>query len=450
MNFTSKRELEAFLDQNKVRFHKVAVTDIDGILRGKYLARDKFLSTLDKGFGFCDVVLGWDCQDQLLDRTQVSGWHTAYRDAPVELDLSTARLVPSEDDTVLVLGQFTGDYAAACPRQLLRRVIARAESMGLFARAAFEYEFFVFDETPESVREKGYRNLKPFTPGMFGYSMLRAGVHAELYQELLDDMRDLEVPIEGLHTETGPGVLEAAIEHAPALDAADRATLFKTYSKIFLQRRGLMGTFMAKWNDALPGQGGHIHVSLADRAGRSVFYDPNAPEGLSDTFRHFVAGQVTLLPHILPLVCATVNSYRRLVPGMWAPTHANWGIENRTTAVRAIPAGSSGTRSEYRIAPADANPYLALSAALVSGLYGIERRLELPPIVGNAYEQLTASVALPGTLGEATRAFAESPLVRELLGDGFVEHFTATREWEDRAARRHVSDFDLARYFEII
>src|SRR5690606_15468548 len=170
--------------------------------------------------------------------------------------------------------------------------------------------------------------------------------------------------------------------------AADKAALFKTFTKILIQRMGLMATFMAKWSDKYPGQSGHIHVSLEDLETRkNVFFDERDPDGLSKTMRHFLAGQVVLMPELLPMICATVNAYRRLVPGMWAPTHATWGIENRTTAIRAIPAGAKGTRSEYRVGPADANPYLAITAALASGLWGIENQVELPPIVqGSAYE----------------------------------------------------------------
>ena len=449
MHFGSPEALEEYLDTEKIRFQKVAVVDIDGVMRGKYIDRAKFSSALKKGFGFCDVVLGWDSQDQLYDQGQVSGWHTGYRDAEVHLDLDTVRKLPFEDDTIFLLGSFGGDYSGACPRSLLKRVTDKAEAMGFSARAALEYEFFVFDETPESVRAKGYRNLKPFTPGNFGYSMIRNSVHAELYHELLESMAALEIPIEGLHTETGPGVLEAALCHAPILEAADRGALFKTFTKVLLQRRNLMGTFMAKWSNDYPGQSGHAHISL-ERDGENVFHSDSG-DGISDLLRHFIAGQVTLLPELLPMVCATTNAYRRLVPGFWAPTHAAWGIENRTTALRAIPAGKHGTRTEYRIGPADANPYLVLAAALGSGLYGIEHKLSLPPVEGNAYENAGSdAVALSGTLGEATRLFAASKAARGIFGDVFVDHYAQSREWEDRQSRKHVSDFDLARYFEII
>jgi glutamine synthetase len=397
------------------------------------------------------VVVGWDSQDQLYDNGTLSGWHTGYRDAPVSLDLGTARMVPFEEDTVFLLGNFQGDYAEACPRSLLRRVNQMATDMGYAVRAALEYEFFVFDETPDSAREKGYRNLKPLSPGNFGYSILRSSVHAELYQSLLDDLATMEVPIEGLHTETGPGVIEAALCHAPLLEAGDRAAIFKTFTKVLLQRQGLMGTFMAKWNNNVPGQSGHIHLSLEDvSTGENLFHRDDG-DGMSEIFRHFVAGQTQLLPELLPMVCATVNSYRRLVPGFWAPTHAAWGIDNRTTAIRAIPAGKNSARSEYRIGPADANPYLALAAALASGLYGIKHKLARAPVSGNAYDDPGSdAVPLAGSLGEAARMFHASSVARELFGDVFVDHFAATREWEDRQHRRHVADWDLARYFEII
>jgi len=445
-------ELPEYLTREGIRFHKIAVTDTDGVMRGKYLCRDKFLSAAKSGLGFCDVVLGWDSNDKLYDNTKVSGWHTGYRDAPAKLDLASVRTTPLEPDTGLWLGSFTGDYADACPRTILARVAAKARSMGFEALGAAEYEFFLFDETPASARAKGYRDLVPFTPGMFGYSLLRAGVHVDLYQEILDTFAAMGIEIEGLHTETGPGVLEAALRYGPIERAADNATLFKTYTKILAQRRGLMATFMAKWSADYPGQSGHLHVSLM-KDGRNAFYDPAAPSTMSATMRHSVAGQVALLPELLPMICPTINSYRRLVPGMWAPLAANWGVENRTTAIRVIP-GEQGQRTEFRIGPADANPYLGLAAALASGLYGIERKLALADAIeGNAYElqaQGRAGVPLADNLGHASALFRASTIARELFGDTFVDHFAATREWEVRESQSHVSDWDLARYFEII
>jgi glutamine synthetase len=450
---TSLQELEQWIEREGIRRFKIGIFDVDGVFRGKYVDRVKLLSAVDKGFGFCDVVLGWDAHDALYERVEVSGWHTGYRDAPVRLDLSTLRRIPFEPDTLLLLGRFEGPYAEVCPRTVLSRVVDRARQLGFEVDAAFEYEFFLFDETPHSVREKGYRDLRPFTPGMFGYSALRSSVHAELYHELLDVMEGLDCALEGLHTETGPGVVEAAIRYDRGIAAADKAALFKTFTKVFAQRCNLMATFMAKWSDDYPGQSGHVHLSLAEAAtGRNAFHADGEPFGMSETMRHFVAGQVRLMPELLSLVCSTINAYRRLVPGLWAPTAANWGVENRTCAIRVIPGGPSAQRSEYRVAPADANPYLALAAALASGLHGIAERLEPPPAVeGNAYEHHgAAALPLPATLREASDRLRASAVARTMFGDAFVDHFATTRDWEDEQFRKRVSDWDLARYFEII
>lgn len=449
MRFSSHSDLIAYLDEAQISVHKVAVVDIDGVLRGKTVSRDKFLSSLSDGFGFCDVVLGWDVADVPYDNGTLSGPSTAFRDAPVFLDARSLRLVPGEPGTILALGQFGDSYEAGCARQLLSRVVESAREMGFQARAGFEYEFFVFRETPESIREKGYRNLTPWTPGMFGYSMIRTSTHSDTLRELLEWTEVLETPLEGLHTETGPGVVEAALAHAPLEEAAERAALFKTFAKVFFQKRGLLATFMAKWNTSLPGQSGHLHMSLEDLSGKNVFYDPARSSG-SLLLEQFVAGQVKLLPELLPMVASTVNAYRRLVPGYWAPTHANVGEENRTTAVRTIPAGPKGTRAEYRTGAADGNPYLVAAVALASGLYGIRHGLSVAPIAGDAYQAPEPGTRLARDLREATALFASSSVARELFGDAFVEYYAQTRDFEVRRFERQVTDFELERYFEII
>jgi glutamine synthetase len=431
---------------------KVGVFDVDGVFRGKYLGIDKLASALEKGFGFCDVVLGWDSSDQLLDNLAFTGWHTAYPDAQVRLLPETLRPVPFEADMPLILGEFAGPAEAICPRGILRRVLDRAADQGFKVKAAAEYEFFIFDETPQSIRDKGYRDLKPITPGNFGYSMLRSGVHSDFYRELWSVCEQMRMELEGLHTETGPGVIEAAIKVDDALEAADRAALFKTIVKILCQRRGWMATFMAKWSSNWPGQSGHLHMSLLDaKSGESAFFQPDAPHFMSERMRWFLGGQQALMPELLAMVAPTVNSYTRLVPGFWAPTAATWGFENRTCALRVIGGSASSQRVEYRIAAADINPYIALAAAIGSGLWGIEHKIEpQAAIVGNAYEQGAASQTLPSTLWEAAQRLRASEAARALFGSEFVDHYAATREWEEREARKAVTDWQLARYFEII
>ena len=445
-------QARAIVEERGLEHVKVGIFDNDGLLRGKYIDRDKFFSALDKGFGMCDVVLGWDSNDQQYDNVSFTGWHTAYPDAMVRVLPETCRSLPFEGTMLLFLGEFAGRAEQVCPRATLRRVLQRAADHGYALSAAAEFEFFVFSETPDSVREKGYRGLKNLTPGYFGYSMLRSSVHSELYQALLLQAAQMRTPIEGLHTETGPGVMEAALHYCEALEAADRAAIFKTFTKVLAQRRGLMATFMAKWSQQMPGQSGHLHMSMTRKDGSPAFYDERKPHTMSDELRWFVGGQQALMPELLAMVASTVNSYSRLVPGYWAPTSATWGVENRTCALRVIQGGPKSQRVEYRIAAADINPYLAIAAAVGSGLWGLEHRIEPDePITGNAYDRkLPAKRQLPRTLTDAAAQFARSKAAQELFGAPFVEHFAASREWEEREFRRAVTDWELARYFEII
>jgi glutamine synthetase len=441
------------IEDRELEYIKVGIFDVDGVMRGKYMSRDKFLSALKGGFGFCDVVLGWDSNDQLYDNVKFTGWHTAYPDAPVRIIPDSCRELPMEDQrTVLFLGEFTGEAETVCPRGILRRVLKRADDLGYSVKSACEFEFFLFDEDPDSVRDKGYRDLKPISPGFFGYSMLRNSVFAEFYHELLDTCTLMDMGIEGLHTETGPGVLEAAIGVDDALRAADKAALFKTFTKVLAQRNGWMATFMAKWSPDWPGQSGHIHVSLGHKDRGAVFFDEAKENNISDEMRWFIGGQQALMPELLSMIACTVNSYSRLIPGFWAPTDASWGVENRTCALRAIPGSAKSQRVEYRVAAADINPYIALAAAIGSGLWGIENRIEPDaPVAGNAYEKtFPAKRRFPATLFEAAGRLKKSKAARDLFGDAFVEHYAATREWEEREFRRAITDWELQRYFEII
>ncbi|MBI3857529.1 MAG: glutamine synthetase [Planctomycetes bacterium] len=428
---------------------KVAMTDLDGILRGKYLHKSKFLSAAESGFGFCNVVFGWDSGDVCYDNGKYTGWHTGYPDATARIDPSTYRTVPWDDGIPFFLGDFGLDV---CPRTLLKRVLAKAKKAGYVAKCGVEFEWFNFRETPQSLAAKGHADPQPLTPGMFGYSVLRSSLNQPYFAALMDQLRAFGVPLEGLHTETGPGVYEAAISFSEALEQADRAILFKTAAKEIAYRHGNVASFMAKWNAKLPGSGGHIHLSLWDAAGKkNVFHDARDASRMSATFKSCLAGQLRCLPEILPLFAPTVNSYKRLVDGYWSPTKPTWGIDNRTTAFRVIPGSEKSTRVEVRIGGADINPYLAVAAAVASGLYGIEKGLKLTdmPIKGSAYQE-SSIPRLPRTLAEATARLSDSKIARELFGDGFVDHFVRTRQWEWSQFADAVTNWELQRYFEII
>jgi glutamine synthetase len=450
----SPKEVVERIEKSGATRIKLAVTDIDGVLRGKYVHKEKFLSALEGGLGFCNVVFGWDSSDACYDNARYTGWHTGYPDAHARLDLATYREVPWDGGVPFLLADFvdqTGAPLAVCPRQLLKGVLDRMAAAGFSALASLEYEWFNFRETPQSLADKGYLRPTTLSPGMFGYSIVRLSQSGDFVRALYDELLAFGVPIEGLHTETGPGVLEAAILYDHALEAADRAVLFKTAAKEIGHRFGIMPTFMAKWSSELPGCSGHIHQSLWDKDGvRNLFHDERDPNAMSALFKSYVAGQLACLPEILPLFAPTVNSYKRLVEGAWAPTRANWGVDNRTTALRVIPGSPKSTRLETRVNGSDSNAYLAMAAALASGLYGIKNGLALQAAVTGSGYQDTVSATLPRNLEEATLRMKESRIARELFGDAFVDHFATTRLWEWRQFGRAVTNWELQRYFEII
>lgn len=449
------KEIIAYVKEHPSGKVKIAYADIDGVLRGKYVATNKFLSSIETGTSFCDVIFGWDAADQAYNNASFTGWHTGYPDAPARIDLTTFRIIPWENEIPFFLGELVdenGKPAHVCPRQLLKKVLADATAMGYTPYCAQEFEWYNFAETPQSVHDKQFKDLMPITPGMFGYSILRSTVKNEFFTDLFELLNKFNIPVEGLHTETGPGTYEAAIEYAALPEAGDRAVLFKTAVKEIAYHHGIMASFMAKVNENLPGCGGHIHQSLWDKtAKKNLFHDAKDKLKMSTLMKQYIAGQLHCLPHILPMYAPTINSYKRLVEGAWAPTTLTWGVDNRTVALRVLNTNDKACRLETRVIGADVNPYLAMAAAVASGLYGIKHKLSLqqPVTVGNGYLDVSNGV-LPATLEQATQKMKTSAIAKEIFGEKFTEHFIATREWEWKQHLKAVTDWEYKRYFEII
>jgi glutamine synthetase len=454
-NQVSPPDLLRLLSQQEVSKVKLAVTDIDGVLRGKVVSFDKFRSVVEKGFGFCDVIFGWDSSDLAYDNVQFTGWHTGYPDAQAVVDTETFRRIPWENGIPFFLADFRDankNDLAVCPRSLLRKIANQAGAQGYLPFFSQEFEWFNFVRNEDQLQAGQLRSLEPLTQGMFGYSILRASQKSAYFQDLFDQLHQFSVPVEGIHTETGPGVYEAAIGYAGLPEAADRAVLFKSGVKEIAHRHGILATFMAKISEQLPGCSGHIHQSLWTKdSKKNLFYDPQSKTGMSQVMESYIAGQLHCMAELLPLYAPTVNSYKRLVEGAWAPTTLTWGIDNRTTALRVLSPGPESTRLETRVVGSDANPYLAMAGCLASGLYGIARQMKLltPATKGSGYQDQGAG-RLPKNLWEATEAMHRSTLARELLGETFVDHFTATRQWEWRQFSKSVTDWEWKRYLEII
>jgi len=448
------KELITKLKENQHNKIKVAITDIDGVLRGKIMHRDKLISVLEGGFGFCSVVFGWDMADaDYTNDVSITGWHTGYGDMSANIDISTHRNIPWEDNTPFFLADFSGgEGEAVCPRSLLKKVLKEAEAEGFTPMFSQEFEWFNYRETSNSLNDKNFQDIKPITPGMFGYSLLRMSENSGFFTDMFDLLESFGIPLEGLHTETGPGVTEAAIQYSTIIESADRAVLFKTAVKEIGYRHGIIPSFMAKQNSQLPGCGGHIHQSLWDSNKKNnLFYDATSADGMSELMKHYLAGQLHCLSDILPLFAPTINSYKRLVEGAWAPTTLTWGKDNRTTALRVLADGKKSARIEHRVVGADVNPYLAMAACLASGLYGIKNKLklEVAPTIGNGYKNFDNGI-LPTNLWEASQRMKNAPIAEQLFSKTFVDHFTKTRDWEWKKFAAEVTDWETKRYFEII
>ena len=446
--------LKRWCDEKGVAKAKIGAFDVDGVWRGKYVSLEKLFSAVKGGLGFCDVVFGWDSGDELYDNAKVTGWHTGYPDAHAVVDVSTARVIPWEPDTVAFILDFVnadGSPFEASPRRLLQRIGRQAREMGFVPRFGSEYEYFIFRETPQSLRAKGFRDPEPLSPGMFGYSWLRSSAHSGLVHAIIDGCNAFDVPVEGMHTETGPGVYETAVRYDELERAADQSALFKTVVKEICARHGVTACFMAKWHAKLPGCSGHVHQSLWDARGEAnAFHDAGAPGGMSTVLRHYLGGQLALMPELTALYWPTINSYKRSVENTWAPTTATWGVENRTCALRVIGDGPKTMRVEYRQLGADMNPYVGMAVSLAAGLWGIANAVEPPPpVAGNAYDAVDAA-PLPRSLKDAVQLLKRSTRAKELLGEAFLDHFIRTREWEIRQFERAVTTWELERYLEII
>lgn len=461
MDITTIKQLIA---DGKIEYIKVGAPDIEGVYRGKRVASRFFLDSLEGGFAQCDVLFGWDIAENVLPNLTFSNWSRGFADIVMKPDLSTFAPVPWEENVascICDLWTEQGEQVTISPRYILQTLVERARSLGYEPMAASELEFRFFRENQVSLREKDFGpGLTPLNPGMNCYVISQSSADDQLLGRIARMMRDHGVEIEGYNREHGPGMYEMNIHYSNVLSAADRTMLFKTGVKEICHQMGLSATFMAKWNDQEDGSSGHSHMSLWDRnLERNVFWEKDAEGHMSATMRHFLAGILSNLPEMMVLYAPVINSYKRYIEGTWAPLNTTWGMDNRTCAVRIINNGSKATRVENRVPGADANFYLVFSAMLASGLYGIERKLELPDrLAGNAYDPAVIAKAiaegqiqpLARNLVDATRAFEQSEVAREFLGAEFVEHFATTRKWEVQEYEKAVTNWDRRRYFELV
>ena len=439
---SERARVEQLMQEREIDTVKIGGADYDGIFRGKRLPADVFLDGLERGFAQGDVLFGWDIGEELVPGLRFTNWDTGYADLRMLPDLATFRAVPWEPRSASVICDFvseSGAPVAVSPRQVLRRVLERAASLGYRAELALEYEFRIWREDARSLREKHWRNLTALSPTTSCYSLARSTGDEFIVGRLRREMDAHGVPIEGYNREHGEGMYEMNLRHAAGLEAADRAMLFRNGVKEICTLDGLTASFMAKPFDDQDGNSGHLHQSLWSAEGHNVFYDASGDHGLSATFRAYIAGVLRLLPEVLALYAPNVNSYKRFVDGVVGADGGGLGHRD-AHAVAARDHRLGERRRIWRIAsPAPTSiriwrwPRRSPVASTASSM-----GLELPPPVShNAYD-LPEEVAprLPRSLDEAIERFAASAFCREAFGEEFVADYATMRRWEVAAIPR--------------
>jgi glutamine synthetase len=426
----------------------LAFTDMQGRIQGKRLSAEFFLDEVAAhGSEGCNYLLAVDVDMNTVGGYAMSSWERGYGDFLMVPDPATLRRIPWHPATALVLADLAwldGAPVAASPRQILRGQVDRLAQRGWVALAGTELEFLIFTETYEQAAAKAWRDLTPANEYNVDYSILGTGRVEPLLRAIRTGMAGAGMYVESAKGECNLGQHEIAFRYTDALTTCDNHAIYKTGAKEIAAARGMSVTFMAKPNSR-EGNSCHIHLSLRARDGTPVLAG-DGPHGLSPPGEHFLAGQLAAAAELTLCYAPNINSYKRYVPGSFAPTAIRWGVDNRTCALRLVGHRES-LRVENRVPGGDVNPYLALAAMIAAGLDGIDRELPLePPCPGNAYAEPGPRV--PHTLRDAAEAWEKSELARQAFGTEVTEHYANYARVELAAYDAAVTDWELRRGFE--
>ena len=446
------KQLEAAVDRGDIDTVAVAITDMQGRLQGKRLAARYFLNEVaHHGTEGCNYLLAVDVDMNTVDGYAMSSWERGYGDFVMEPDMATLRVTPWQPGTALLLADVhweDGTDVVASPRQILRRQLAKLAELGLTAYIGTELEFIVFRDTYEQAWDKRYYDLIPANQYNVDYSMLGTARIEPLLRRIRTSMESAGLYVESAKGECNPGQHEIAFRYAEALATCDNHVIYKEAAKEIAAQEGMSLTFMAKYNER-EGNSCHIHISVrgdGSDAPELAMVDPDDAHQLSALGASFVAGQLAHMPETTLLFAPNINSYKRFVPGSFAPTTVAWGRDNRTCSVRLVGHGH-GLRMENRLPGGDINPYLAVAGMVAAGIDGMNRGLELEPALeGNAYASDKPQV--PHTMHDALDLWSNSSFARDAFGDEVVDHYANMAAVELASYNSTITDWELRRNFE--
>lgn len=445
-------ELKAAVAAGEIDTVLVAHVDMQGRLMGKRFQAEFFLESGFDETHCCNYLLATDMEMNTVDGYKATSWEAGYGDYTMKPDLSTLRRIPWLEGTALVLCDVLDHHTHAevphSPRAVLKRQIARLETMGMKAFMASELEFFLFRDSYEEAQAKGYRDLMPISAYNEDYHIFQTTKEEDVMRAIRNGLSGADIPVENSKGEASAGQEEVNIRYSDALTMADRHSIMKNGIKEIAWSKGRAVSFMAKWHYEAAGSSCHIHQSLWSLGGEPLFYDPKAEHGMSELMRHYLAGQLHHSSEITYFLAPYINSYKRFMAGTFAPTKAVWSLDNRTAGYRICGAETKAVRVECRVGGADLNPYLAMAALIAAGIAGIENKLELEPeFVGDAYGGKGVR-EIPKTLRDAAAALDGSEMLREAFGSDVVDHYLHAARWEQLEYDRRVTDWEVMRGFE--
>ena len=443
-------ELKSSVATGEIDTVLVCIVDMQGRLMGKRFVAAHFVSEGWDETHCCNYLLATDLEMATPDGYVSTSWESGYGDYVMKPDLGTLRLVPWLEGTVMVLcdvlDHHTHQPVPHSPRAVLKKQLSRLKELGFDAIMATEIEFFLFEKSFDEIRKSGFRDLTPISGYNEDYHIFQTTKEEHVMRPIRNHLYAAGLPVEGSKGEAEAGQEELNIKYAEALDTADHHTIAKHAIKEISWANGHAVTFLPKWDQNRVGSSSHVHQSLW-KEGQPAFFDDNAPLGMSELMRNYMAGLLKYASEYMYFMAPYINSYKRFAKGTFAPTRSVWSVDNRTAGFRLCAAGSKSVRVECRIPGSDMNPYLAMAGQLAAGIKGIEEKLELAkPEQGDAYEGTSGFV--PRNLRDAMHALDGSKMLRDAMGDDVVQHYVRAASWELEEFDKVVTDYEIARGFE--
>ncbi|HYC87822.1 MAG TPA: glutamine synthetase family protein [Thermoanaerobaculia bacterium] len=444
------QELKRLVANDEIDTILVVFPDMYGRLIGKRIVARFFLE--ESEIHACDYLLACDMDMDPVPGYQFTSWAKGYGDFRPVPDFNTLRVASWLEKTALVLcdvhQEESDELVPYAPRGILRKQLARAAERGYTAMGASELELYVFKDSYEEIARKGFINAEPIGRLIEDYHIFQGTKEEHVIGAIRRHLERSGIPVESSKGEWGPGQQEIGLRYAELLEMADRHSIYKHAAKEIAWQLGHAVTFMAKWDERYAGSSCHIHMSLW-KGDKPLFKgDENlGPIKCSPIFRWFLGGWMAHIRELFPFYAPYPSSYKRYVPGSFAPTGIAWSYDNRTAGFRIVGHGSS-LRIECRTAGADANPYLAFAATLAAGLDGIEKQIEPPPAFeGDVYGALELP-QVPHFLREAIDELDRSQFAREAFGEDVIEHYLHFFRTEQRKFDAVITDWERRRYFE--